>query len=85
MVAAMNRRSITDLERDLEDLEAKTDDEDGFLHIQIGGDPDKGGYYTWNSERSAYVNEAGYELPPDAAADSEFEWNIEYGHDKDET
>ena len=50
---------------------------DGFRIIQIGGDPDRGGWYSWNAENDVYENEHGYEIPPEDAPESEFEFTID--------
>lgn len=73
------RRSLADLEHDLETLEDVADgSREGFHYFKIGGDPDAdvGGYYTWNSERGVYVNDEGHELPPSARSDSGFEFTL---------
>lgn len=73
------RRSLADLEQNLETLEGFADGgRKGFHYFKIGGDPnpDVGGYYTWNSERGAYVNDEGHELPPSAKPDGGFELTL---------
>lgn len=61
------------LERRLEQIETGGPPGDGFRIIQIGGNPDKGGWYAWNADKGVYENSSGFEIPPADAPQSEFE------------
>ena len=51
---------------------------DGFHRVQIGGDPELGGFYEWDAEAGEYVNEHGRTMTPEDAPDSDFEYKIEW-------
>ena len=88
----MTRRGRTNqsVERRLVGLETTAearDEERGFWLIQVGGDPDRGGEYTWDDRRKVYVNDAGDEIPPEDAPhgdpDSEFTYTVNAGEARD--
>jgi hypothetical protein len=60
--------------------DALEDSERSGFYLATAGvdpDPDREGFYEWDAERGVYENAAGHTLPPDAAPDSGFEFNIE--------
>lgn len=70
----MTRPSERVLESRLDEVEQRNDpSDDGFHIIQIGGNPDKGGWYAWTADKGVYENSSGYEIPPADAPESEFE------------
>lgn len=72
-------RDLSDLGREVADLQADIGRE-GFHYFVIGGDDrELSGFYEWQRERGEYVNEHGRILPTDEAPGSEFDLTITHG------
>ena len=75
----MTRR---DLEQRLNDLEAEAEDDEnrrGFFHYEVTPDGDveeESGFFVWDPEAGAYVNDHGHELPPESKPDSGFNFIV---------